>query len=475
MNKKLWILDFFKTSLFFVVFLISCTSESDILYLEYCIPVDVSTPYDTSPARSPSVGIVRNYTIYTQAPAASDSVVENYVIATEIPNTIVSDPFLGEDELSIYDEDIAIVDNLSVSSDVSVAARVAYRGKTVFAVQDASIFIPGLYQSVDGIIGGDLLRNFAVRFHYTSDRQCSFFWDEEQKTWPNVLFLREQPATSEELGDDGFGVVNFSLAGGGNYTFNDREREMVATRVTVRVCAQADPFPLYPVNPEYAPPPDPGREGRYPVSGIELTALIATGTVPLLTTTGGLERLSQQISVTGGTSSMSSVQFSLPEGIIEAASLSGLTRLAIIGSVSSDLGPCDELARRRGQEYSRRYPELENPYYNDTDYSGAAVLEVDLEKGNYGNFDLIGIPSTTDYWQGLWAETSPEIPEIDLILGHDFLSWFNFTIDYIDSRLVMRCLQYDCSNTAFTCCNAPDGACFCPENDPCCQFFKFKK
>ncbi|MBN2725191.1 MAG: hypothetical protein JXR95_14090 [Deltaproteobacteria bacterium] len=452
-----------------------CTTDSGVLYLEYCIPVSVTSPYETpvDGQKSPSVGVVLDYTAYESAPLTGSDAIKPFVIASEIPVTIIEDSTI--DSMDCRTEDIAIVDNLSTSQDENVAARVAFPQVDVFAVNNVSSFIPGGVQTTSGLIGGDLLRNFAVKFHYENDRQCSFLWDEEERRWPNVLFLKEQPADSQELADDGFGVVNYELSGGGSYYFNNAERDFSATRVVVRICAQPDPFPVDPENPEYAPPPASGSPGHYPVSGVDMLALVATGTVPLISTLAGVERMTNAIERTGGTVNLTTESFQMPEGAVEALRMSGLTRIALIGGVSSELGPCGELARRRGQEYGRRYPLLDDPYYEDSMLSGAAVLEVDLERGFWDDFNLLGIPATTDYWQGLWAETTPDVPQIDMILSHSFLSFFDFTIDYIQSRMILRCLRYDCSSNTETCCGAVNTECRCSPSDPCCQFYKFKK
>ena len=449
---------------------VACDGSPGPLFLEYCIPIHVQENLNPAGPVPPTVGVVLDYESHPSAPAAGSDAVKSFLIATEVPVSIIEDPRIPTGKMELQQTSLAIVDNLSVGTTEPVAARVAFSDLPVWAVPDATKLTPGL--TLQGILGGDILRKFAVRFFYRPDRQCSFFWDDTSTRWPNILLLKEQPATGTDLADDGHAVINYQLSGGGEFLVENKVYDLPATRVTVQVCMNPDPFPLRPDDPVMAPP---AVNGRYPASGIDMFALVATGTQALLTTGSAFERIRYQMEQSGATPVIEDVNVPLPEGVQQTQRIANIPRMAILGGVSSSIGACAELARRRGQEYARRNPTLSNPYFRDAEVSGAAVAEVDLQKeGGTNFFSVAAIEPTTSYWQGLWAETLPEVPQIDLILGHSFLSFFEFTIDYPQSRMIFRCLSYDCANAARPCCHA-GGTCTCPINDPCCQFYKFKK
>ncbi len=456
----------------FWILLSGCDPVPGPLFLEYCIPVNVKEKLNTEGAHPPTIGVVLRYETHPTAPPAGSEDVQSFLIATEVPISIIENETVPIGGMILSETSLAIVDSLSVSAAEPVAARVAFSKLKVWAVPNVSKLtsIPGT--QLRGILGGDILRKFSARFFYRPDRQCTFFWDPEGTRWPNILLLREQPATGLDLAGDGYAVIPYRLAGGGSFLVGNKTFSMPATRVTVQVCMAPDPFPLRPDDPTFAPP---AVNGSYPVSGLNMFALVATGTPGLLTTESALERLQIQMEQKGMAPETEDVSVYLPEGVQAGKLIRNIPRMAIISGVSSSLGPCAELARRRGQEYGRRNPSIPNPYFRDADASGAAIAEVDLQKqGGDQWFSASSVGSTTSYWQGLWSETTPEIPQIDLILGHDFLSFFEFTIDYPQSRMLFRCLSYDCQDAARPCCR-PNGSCRCPNSDPCCQMYKFKK
>ncbi|MBU1069225.1 hypothetical protein KJ975_06605 [Myxococcota bacterium] len=450
--------------------LVACDPSPGPLFLEYCIPITVQENLNPAGPIPPTVGVVLDYEAHPSAPVAGSDSVKSFLIATEVPVSIIENDTVPTGKMVLQETSLAIVDSLSVDPTEPVAARVAFANLPVWAVPDATKLVPGL--PLQGILGGDILRKFAARFYYRPDRQCSYFWDDTSTRWPNILLLKEQPATGNDLAEDGHAVIAYQLSGGGEFIVDNKVYDLPATRVTVQVCMNPDPFPLRPDDPTMAPA---AVNGRYPVTGIDMFALVATGSPQMLTTESAFERITYQMETNGLTPAVEDVSVPLPEGVQQTQRIVNLPRMAILGGVSSSIGACAELARRRGQEYARRNPTLTNPFFRDTELSGAAVAEVDLQKeGGPNYFSVAAIRSTTSYWQGLWAETLPDVPQIDLILGHSFLSFFEFTIDYPQSRMIFRCLSYDCANAARPCCRT-GGACTCPNNDPCCQLYRFKK
>jgi hypothetical protein len=456
----------------------SCDDSSGPLFVEYCIPVNVgdATGLSTSDF-PPQVGVVINYKDMENAPIGGSSTVESFLIASEVPVTVIKDDSLSA-EISEYGEiSLAVVDRYSAGDSEPVAARLAYEEINVFKFNDPSSLYPVGDRGFDGILGGDILRRFAVRFSYNEDKQCTFSWDEDvdgkDKMWPNVIFMKEQPASSVDLGNDGFGVIGYDLAGGGDFLIGGQEHKFSATRLVVGLCVEPDPFPLDPLNPQTGPLP---IDDHYPSSGVDMTGLVATGTSGFLTTSSGVERLKWRLDYTGTESSVVSSSVRLQGESLESEVLSGITRIVLVGDMSNDIGPCGELARRRGQEWALMNPTLPNPYKKDLDNSGGAILEVDLTRDGTGlSFDVEGFSPYSSYWQSIWVETTPPHPRVDFILGHDFLKYYEFTIDYINSRLIMRCLDYNCSDENSTCCNLLTGVCRCPENNPCCQYYKLRR
>lgn len=448
----------------------SCGGGESLLFLEYCIPIQVQTQEDAAGPQLPLVGVVLNYASYASAPLSGTDAVQSFVIATEVPVSIFQDETLPTGAMVLRTVGLAVVDALSAGTGHPVAARVAFSSLPAWAVPDARKIMPAV--EMQGVLGGDVLRKFAVRFFYGEDRQCSFFWDEQKRFWPNILLLREQPATAADLADDGYAVVPYQLGGGGQFIVDGALHDLPATRVTVQVCMNPDPFPLRPDDPSLGPP---AVDGHYPVSGVDMFALVATGTPYLLTTEGGFERIRANMESRGQIPDIQETRVLMPEGAQTTRQIANVARMAVIGGVSSSVGACAELARRRGQEWARRNPTLPNPYFRDAESSGAAVAEVDLQRNGSGDgFPVAEVDSSRQYWQGLWAETLPDLPQIDLVLGHPFLRFFEFTVDYPQSRMMFRCLRYNCSSPLAPCCRR-DGTCTCPLADPCCQYYHFKR
>ncbi|MBU1241333.1 hypothetical protein KKF84_14200, partial [Myxococcota bacterium] len=219
-----------------------CESASGPLFVEYCVPVSTGGANDSPPM----VGMVLDYSQMSEAPLGGDPSVLSFLIASEVPVTIVGDSSIPPGDTWFGESSIAVVDQLSAGDTGPVAARLTWENLPVAMVTDPSLLYPLNAPPFDGILGGDVLRRFAVRFHYEPDRQCTFSWDtaDPPTQWPNVLFTREEPRNVDELGEDGYGVVTYELAGGGDFLDGDIEREFSATRVIIGVCIEPDAFPI---------------------------------------------------------------------------------------------------------------------------------------------------------------------------------------------------------------------------------------
>ncbi|MDA3862669.1 MAG: hypothetical protein PF689_02260 [Deltaproteobacteria bacterium] len=467
--KRLFLLFIF-LQLFF-----SCEEESFPLYLEYCVPVNMQD--STNLQYPPTVGVVLNYYDYSNAPLVGSEAILNFLLATDFPITVVNDSTLEPNQFFIEEIPLAIVDNLSVGSGERIAARISLDRFPVIKMADVNSILPDSISSVDGVIGGDIFRKFAVKFNYSQDKQCTFYWDEDDKRWPNILFLKEQPATNQDLAEDGYAVIDFSLAGGGNLLLDNQKTEFDSTRVTIQVCVESDPFPLDPNDLAYAPPSKFDRPGSYPISGVNMYGMVSTGINRNLITKSGLTRITEVLNSNNEMYSITTGNIQLAGQTLESEILDGINRIALIGGAGNNRSACEELAVRRGQEWHRLNPDSENTYSNDADEKVPAVTEIDFTRNSLlpQTMKIESIPVESDYWQGLWAETYPSIPQIDFILSHEILKYFEFIIDYPRSRLIMRCTNYNCDDAAQPCCDNNSAVCRCPESSKCCQYSKIKE
>ncbi len=419
---------FILTALFVSVFTVGCGSDSPPIFLEYCIPVDAGSDV-------PHVGVVLDYDSISEAPDSGSEAVSDFVVATESPLTVIP----GDSSYS--SRSLVVVDRYSSSK---VAARLVFPEMNLLSTTDIQSLLPFADHVPDGILGGDVLRRFAVRFHYSSDPQCTFDWT-PGTYWPSVTFLREVPDRDHSLALDGFAVIPFTLAGGGNMVASGSEYALGATRVGVWLCLNPDPFDL-------SDPPE-AVDGHFPVSGIDAYGLIATGSSALVTTGRMAERLSEDASITqeGG------VTISAMGETIEGQHIHGLRRMAVVGNVSEELSPCAELAKRRGREYARHNP---NTRRYPKDLNGPVAPAVVIEVGDASSvpeLDTLVLPENSAFWTSLWEETSPQVPMYDVLIGGAVLKYLEFTVDYPQRRFITRCAHY-----------TPEDQGACPDDVPCC-------
>ena len=404
-----------------------CSTENPPIFLEYCIPVDASSSV-------PHVGVVLDYESVQDAPDSSSEVVRDFAVATESPLTVIPG------DAAYTSHSLVVVDRYSSSK---VAARLVFPEISLLSDPHLQSLLPFAGSGPDGILGGDVLRRFAVRFHYAADPQCTFDWT-PGTYWPSVTFLREVPDSDHALGLDGFAVVHFTLAGGGNMVLSNREYALGATRVGIWLCINPDHF-------DPASPPEPVN-GHFPVSGVDAYGLVATGSQSLVTTSGLAELITSDASVT-----REDVEITAMNETLQGYRLHGLTRVAIVGNVSEDLSPCAELAKRRGREYERHNPGV---HRYPADLEGPVAPAVIVEVGDAspaGELDTVAVPDNSVFWTSLWAETSPQVPMYDVLVGGAVLRYLEFVIDYPQRRFIARCTDY-----------TPEDHGVCPEDAPCC-------
>lgn len=447
--------------------------------IEFCTPImtDVSMPPEACTVLMPG----------DLPPLASQ--VSRFLLATEVPITTVDVATFAAatgdstDNLSLRfasDTVLAVVDAISMAADDPVVGRALFSGFS-FLVQPIPALGPGGgTRQYEGLLGGDLLRRYAVRICYEPDPQCVLPWVDPQQRFSTITFIQEVSDSDRELSADGFSVIRFGLAGGGTMVLNDKAVNFGATRVPVGACLGARPFDPLQFYPAELDPPDATAipvsnmeqlHELIPESGASLFLLVATGTFPLILGRGAFERLLSRSESPPATTPSS---FFLMEGEVEA-DRTEIPWLALTGNASSDLSPCGELARRRRIAWIRYWGMDQKDGTWRLDEKGASVARISSPIATYV------IEDTTDLFQGIRFEMTPGSPQIDGMVGHDFLKHYEMVLDYPEGRLIMRCascFQPDLQTeicppmetldaSSMSCCDT--SRCICPSSAPCCQ------
>lgn len=313
------------------------------------------------------------------------------------------------------------------------AERVESVGKSVvtrFIVRDVQVYdLPlaplGLAPDrveIDAIVGADLLSLVSVSLAYEQDSERG-----------SLIFRDEIAATSSELAEDcnlcdllkqgGFSrqrcnaVSGARRRGGGKVLIGGTERALIATRLVMGVCALPDAFE-----------PAQATTTALSISGVPMAGLISTGLGVSVMAQSALERVrlvEPEIAVEDG------YTLRLPYGT-EPASLVRLERLAVVSSQTRQLGPCGELARRRRMLAANLEPD-------DEGRSGASIA---LAGDQNAPVVVAVIGDDSALFQGLRQELRPETADVDLLLGGSFLRFFESTLDYPASRIILRCATH---------------------------------
>lgn len=477
--------------------LFSTACEESIIssqIIEFCTPLAHTETHD--PDSPPLVATVLNP--QDEPPIGEEALV--FLIGTEFPLTTIDAStyaeIFDESEIEVTDNyletmDAAIVDNRSALPDPGqspVMGRAIFTDFSAFVTRIPSLGPGENTAFYKGVLGGDLLRRYAVRIHYGSDPECILPWAPEER-FSTITFIQEYADDNKDLAGDGFSVLSFSLAGGGRMLFNNKTVSFGATRVTVSGCVEAEPF-----SPELLDPGSAGiknlddLETKIPTSGQNAVFLVATGTIPLVLGDGFFAGLRAAGSETSREYPTTSTTLNLMEGQVPAESTT-LNRVALVGSVSDDMSPCQELALRRRIAWIR-YWLPQHQWTQEVlkiNKLGAPVAEYDAERDPETTHEPLSayiISDTTELFEGLRFETAQQIPGIDGIIGHNFLKHFEIIVDYPGERVVFRCRNYRPPNQnncptpetlgANTCCES-SGRCVCPSAQPCCQFPFTKK
>jgi len=463
----------------------SCGTDDNTRAIEYCIPLEAGSEL-------PVARVLLGYERFSSEsrPAVSDT--NRFLVASEIPITVVGDGLMETGVVELARTSLAVLD---ANSD-EVVGRAIFWDVDALRMLVPSLGTPGQSVRYDGILGGDLLRKHTVRLVYDGDTTCALPWLDSSFAPPSIKFASALPDSDGELGNDGFAVIDYRLAGGGTAMVDDRELQFGATRVAVGVCVEPD---------AYWPDGDPVMtvdctnleaqlEALIPVTGVDAFGLIATGTQPLVLTESFYENLSGQMGAGWPDGGVTATTVDLPEGTVDAARVE-LSRVALVGDRHDNRGPCAELALRRRIDLALRF--CPTRVRSEVAKSGASVLEVDTQRATgalQASLPAYRIPDSTMLMSGLQAEVSTQIPGIDLLVGAALLHHFELWIDYPDSRIVMRCMNWvdpvstsdatedttgrpvlPCvhASAGETCCAGEAGLeCRC-EGSPCCQYYRW--
>ncbi len=417
-------------------------------------------------------------------PAAKDAL--HFLIATEYPITTLDATTYGavtgkmpDSAMSIHSLDLAVVDASSIASTAPVVGRAEFSGFDLAVTPLGPLGIQTASKHYDGILGGDLLRRYALRLSYQPDEDCRLPWS--NGLFPTLTFFQEVTDENKELAADGFAVIFFDLAGGGKFLLSGNSHDFGATRVAVGACIQPAAFDPTEIPPDTVTDQD-ALDSQIPVTGTDAFLLIATGTIPLVLGKGFFDRLTSRPS--GDATNAYPLQDGLlyqPEGPLQAQ-VTSISRIALVGDTSDGLGPCAELARRRRIEWIRQNKTKEEWVSGTWHIStaGPAMAEFDGQRTDAratASLDVYVIPDESALLQGIRFELGNKLPEVDGLVGHEFLRHFDIILDYPKERLILRCSSYQaaqdgaCSQRAETgpCCD-DQGRCICPRNQTCCQY-----
>ncbi len=434
------------------------------------------------------------------APPPGDEVLD-LLIGTEYPFTTIDAStyarIMGngftESGSFLESMNLAVVDNRSGSngeSDSRVMGRAIFENFPALITGIPPLGPEGNFSQHMGILGGDLLRRYAVRLHYGSDPECVLPWNPESR-FPTITFMQEYSDNDRELARDGFAVMKFTLAGGGRMLFNNKRISFGATRVTAGACVEPAPFSAEDMDPDSESIYSMSTlEEKIPVTGRDAMLLVSTGTTPLVLG----ESFFAAVEAAGSNQDppvnypSTDTTMSLMEGRVTARAVS-LNRVALLGSVSGDLSPCRELALRRRIAWVRHW--LPQSEWTEGEFRinkiGAPVAEYDAQRNPetpHPSLAAYVVSDNTKLLEGLRFETTEQIPSIDGIVGHEFLKNFELIIDYPGQRLLFRCLAYKppenstCGSSedleTSTCCDRI-GRCSCPSLQPCCQYTQTRR
>jgi hypothetical protein len=286
--------------------------------------------------------------------------------------------------------------------------------------------------SVEGIVGASLLSSFTVRIDYGLQSTLTLSDDLPDEDHELAGECKAANLTDPLKADKErcTAVIGAPRIGGGKLMLDDDLLDLPPTRLVIDLCLAPADFDLLRGSSE-----DPRKP-----SGVQVTAIVATGLGTSVITSSAYKRLAaadatlkaeggRTLYLTGGT---------------EKVSLVKVPRVAVVSNQTPELGPCGELALRRRWLLADKVPlgsELE--------------LMIEDKRINGASAALSTTPTTfavmrddAPLIQSLRNEVQPYASDVDVVLGGSFLELFDVIIDYPANRMILRCSR-----------DAPTGSC----------------
>lgn len=336
--------------------------------------------------------------------------------------------------LTLFDDGAeAPLDQLAATltlHEVTGGARARFRGVDILIAPAGTVGRTGVDAAsgttVAGVIGADVLKRVAVRIDATAG-QVSFF--------PDVA------GDSTTLEASCRAVLDAPLVGGGDFRLGEQDVHFDATRVVAGACLGLAPTPR--VGQDPTAPLD--RTQPVPQEGRDALLVIATGVPITILTRTAYEGA-------GGTPLAASpdLRIHMPGGGAVDARRGTIRSLALAHDEESTRGPCEEVAASRVMERCGCQPGVDNVCpcgENDDLCSAGASVELGWTRDVNEDDMTVVVPAievavvedTHPLIQGFRRELSPQVADIDGLLGMDLLGRFVADLDYPHGRIILRC------------------------------------
>jgi hypothetical protein len=185
-----------------------------------------------------------------------------------------------------------------------------------------------------------------------------------------------------------------------------------------------------------------------------VTAVVATGLGTSVITRSALRRLqAADPTLTAATGST----LHLPYGPEQVSTLA-LDRVAMVSDETNELNACGELALRRRLLIADTVAlgDADKKLIGDKSIDGASVAF----HGAGVRFAVM--EDQAPLIQSLRTELTPEVADVDVVLGGSFLRLFDVIADYPSSRLILRCGSGQSCEILPWCGQAQDATPRCP-------------
>jgi hypothetical protein len=276
--------------------------------------------------------------------------------------------------------------------------------------------------AVAGVLGGDVLVHYAVRFQYRADTATMTFTERD--------YDAGKPESDDDLARAGLTVVHSHVLGGGAYDLGGDVESFGGTRITLPVCAVIDD------------------------RAVELTLLVATGHGPLVLGRAAAERLLGRDVPDGEVDRLYVPAVAGGIAVLERGSLlpPGTSSLALVGdehgttsqSRSDFGGPCTQLFRHQTFEARSAAgftPPADcptappvGPGPNNSPV-GAAYVQLCAD----ATIGYAVISDDEPLLSSLRAELRPRLAEVDGFAGTEVLKHLVTELNYTNSRVILSC------------------------------------